>query len=150
MQITTVILIILVIWLGALTFFVYSFTIFFRKLTKDAKGESLKEVLASILEVQNNNRGKIDTLEKELLAVKEDGSYHVQKIGVVRFNPFEDTGGDHSFSLAILDGKDSGVVITGLHTRERTRIYMKMIKEGKSGYDLSEEEKKALVKAKKS
>jgi len=58
--------------------------------------------------------------------------------------------GDHSFSLALLDGKDTGVVITGLHTRERTRVYMKAIKAGKGEHELSEDEKKALAKALKS
>jgi hypothetical protein len=48
-----------------------------------------------------------------------------------------------------MDADDNGVVITGLHTRERTRLYLKSIKQGKSEYDLSKEEKESVEKAKK-
>ena len=71
----------------------------------------------------------------------------MQKYGFVRFNPFGDMGGDHSFCLALLNGKHTGFVLTGLHTRERTRVYVKHIKRGKSEYDLSKEERKALEQA---
>ena len=88
-------------------------------------------------------------VDKRLDFLEEDGKVHVQKIGLVRFNPFRELGGDHSFSLAILDGINSGVIITGLHTRDRTRIYMKEIKKGKASLELSSEEKKALAQAQK-
>ena len=58
-------------------------------------------------------------------------------------------GGDHSFSVALLNGKGTGIIITGLHTRERTRVYVKDIKQGKSEVELSQEEKKALRLAQK-
>jgi hypothetical protein len=64
---------------------------------------------------------------------------------MIRFNPFSELGGDHSFCLALLDDRDTGVVLTGLHTRERTRFYMKDITNGKSSLELSNEEKKALL-----
>jgi hypothetical protein len=56
-------------------------------------------------------------------------------------------GGDHSFSLALLDAHLTGFIITGLHTRERTRVYIKKIEEGKCKQDLSKEEREALKKA---
>jgi len=72
----------------------------------------------------------------------------------VRFNPFSQTGGNQSFSLALLDGNNNGLVISSLHSREGTRIYAKMVKEGegkgkgkKSSF--SNEEKEAILKAKK-
>jgi hypothetical protein len=68
-------------------------------------------------------------------------------VGLIRFNPFNEIGGDHSFSLAILDGGDNGIIITGLHTRDRTRIYAKQVNKGKSDLELSTEEQKALLKA---
>ena len=86
-------------------------------------------------------------INKRLASLELDGERHIQKVGLVRFNPFKELGGDHSFSLAILDGKDSGVVITGLHTRDRTRIYMKEVIMGESKHDLSSEEKKAVETA---
>lgn len=69
----------------------------------------------------------------------------IHKIGLVRFNPFGDIGGDQSFSVALLDGKDCGFVISSLHTKEGTRVYAKPIKEGVSEkYTLTEEEKQAI------
>lgn len=83
-------------------------------------------------------------------ADKVDSQYHLQKVGLVRFNPFAETGGDQSFCLALLDGEDSGLVISSLHSRETTRIYAKPVRKGKPvGYDFSAEEKQAVLKAKK-
>ena len=69
----------------------------------------------------------------------------VHKVGIVRFNPFKDIGGDQSFALALLDGKNSGIVVSSLHTREGTRIYSKPIVKGESEkYTLTDEEKEAI------
>lgn len=145
-----IILGIVAVWLLGLTIFVVLQTRFFNRLTKDAKGKGLKSVLERILKEQKKSGKDISALEKELATYKKEGKLHVQKVGLVRFNPFKELGGDHSFSLAILDGKDTGVIVTGLHTRERTRVYAKEVKNGKSQIELSKEEKQALDKALKS
>ncbi len=136
-------------WLGALTIGFFLFANFFRRLTKGAEGGDLKKVLEGILTRQAKNAQKVEELNRQVAILAEEGFGHVQKVGLVRFNPFKETGGDHSFSLALLDGRDTGIVITGLHTRERTRIYAKVIKNGKSEFQLSDEEVKALAKAQK-
>lgn len=72
----------------------------------------------------------------------------VHKVGIVRFNPFKDLGGDQSFSIAFLDGENSGLVISGLHTREGNRVYAKPVENGKAvKYPLTEEEKDAIQRA---
>jgi len=72
----------------------------------------------------------------------------VHRTGLIRFNPFKDIGGDQSFSLALLDGKNSGVTVSSLHTREGTRVYVKPILRGKAEkYTLTEEEKQAIQMA---
>lgn len=72
----------------------------------------------------------------------------LHKVGIVRFNPFKDIGGDQSFALALLDGKNSGLVVSSLHTREGTRIYSKPITRGDSRkYPLTDEEKEAIKSA---
>ena len=69
----------------------------------------------------------------------------IRKIGLIRFNPFNDIGGDQSFSVALLDEKDCGFIISSLHTKEGTRVYAKPIKDGESQkYPLTEEEKQAI------
>jgi hypothetical protein len=69
----------------------------------------------------------------------------IHKVGLIRFNPFKDVGGDQSFAIALLNGKNNGIVISSLYTREGTRIYSKSILLGKSDkHPLTEEEKKAI------
>ena len=138
------------IWLLALSFFLFRFVTFFNKLTKGLEVADLKKVLEKILVGGEINTNEIKTLGKRIDLIEENGKYHIQKVGLVRFNPFKELGGDHSFSLAILDFHDSGIVITSLHTRDRTRVYMKDIKKGKSESELSAEEKSALTSAEKS
>lgn len=71
----------------------------------------------------------------------------IQHVGVVRFNPFGDTGGQQSFVLALLDGAANGVVISSLHSRQQTRIFLKSISGGTSESNLSAEETEALRRA---
>jgi hypothetical protein len=72
----------------------------------------------------------------------------VHKVGVIRFNPFKDLGGDQSFSIALLDGQSSGVVISGLHTREGNRVYAKPVEKGKAvKHPLTDEENEAIKMA---
>jgi hypothetical protein len=73
----------------------------------------------------------------------------IQKLGIVRFNPFKEVGSDQSFSVAFLDDNDNGVVITSHYSREGNRVYGKPIKSGESGYSLSKEEIDAIGMAKK-
>ncbi|MCX6703860.1 MAG: DUF4446 family protein [Candidatus Woesebacteria bacterium] len=138
------------VWLLTLSFFLCRFLALFNKLTKGVEVTDLKKVLEKILARGEANTDEIKILGKRADIIEEDGKFHIQKIGLIRFNPFKELGGDHSFSMAILDSHDSGIIITSLHTRDRTRVYMKDVKKGKSGFELSSEEKKALTNAQRS
>ncbi len=107
---------------------------------------NLKEVLDQFTELKND----FNKLSKEFKSLKKDSLSNIQKIGIVRFNPFSEIGGDQSFSLALLDAEDSGVVVTSLYNREGNRVYGKPVKKGLSEHQLSLEEKKAIDKAKNS
>lgn len=123
------------IWLLIISVVLYKIWSLFKKLTKGVEDDLSKKGFAEV-------KKRLDFLEN-------DGKFHIQKIGLARFNPFKELGGDHSFSLAILDKEDSGVIITSLHTRDRTRVYMKDIKGSKSSTELSVDEKQALKNATK-
>jgi hypothetical protein len=116
---------------------------FFKKKKKEPG--NLKEVLSQFKELKEN----FEKILLELENLKQENKFNIQKIGLVRFNPFREVGGNQSFSLALLDANDSGVVITSLYTREESRGYGKPIKNGQSEYLLSEEEKKAIKIAQK-
>ncbi|NLX37140.1 MAG: DUF4446 family protein [Chloroflexi bacterium] len=74
----------------------------------------------------------------------------VQRLGMVRFNPFDDTGGDQSFALALADARGQGVVISSLHARGLTRIYAKPLSHWASPYQLTTEEQQAIERARNS
>ena len=105
--------------------------------------ENLKDVLKSLKGLEK----KIDDVFGEVEKLKQECAHSLQKTGIVRFNPFSDVGGDQSFSIALLDKQDSGVVITSLYTRDGNRVYAKPIQNGTSKYTLSKEEKEALSQA---
>lgn len=115
---------------------------FFKKRKKEP--ENLKEILAQFKDLEKN----FEELSQEIENLKKEGKFSIQKVGLVRFNPFSEVGSDQSFSVALLDGNDDGVVITSLYSREGNRVYGKPIENGKSEYPLSNEEKKAIEKAK--
>lgn len=92
---------------------------------------------------------KSDSALEEITRLAKQVDLASQKISIVRFNPFGDTGGDQSFSLAVLDTHNSGYVLTSIHGRENTRTYIKPIDMGVSKYTLSNEEKKAIDQASK-
>ena len=73
----------------------------------------------------------------------------VQGLGFVRFRAFQDTGGDQSFALALVDGEGTGVVISALYGRGATRIYAKPVQSWASHKALGEEEEKALTQARR-
>lgn len=112
---------------------------------KEREPKNIGEVLAQFKELKED----FEKISKELAVLKKDNKFNVQKVGLVRFNPFKEIGSNQSFSLALLDGKENGVVITSLYTREGNRVYGKPIESGKSLYLLSQEENEAIEKAQK-
>jgi hypothetical protein len=127
----------------------YSLRVRFDRALSTADGDSLESTLTRVFSGVTKVDKKLDQLtsaHRQLAAMTALAS---QKISVVRFNPFGDTGGDQSFALAVLDGHDSGYVITSIHGRGGTRVYVKPIDYGKSKYKLSSEEQQALNQATK-
>jgi len=90
---------------------------------------------------------KIDKFSQALENMEKESKLHIQKIGVVRYNPFSNVGGDQSFSIALLDKNNNGVVITSLYAQDNNRVYGKAIENSRSEHSLSEEETKAIAKA---
>lgn len=121
--------------------FLFMINIFNRK--KDSDPKNLEEVLGCLKRLKKDFK----SLQSELEDLKEHSQRSIQKIGIVRFNPFSEIGGDQSFSVALLDEKNNGMVITSLYNQEGSRIYTKPIKSGDSSYSLSQEEKEAISKA---
>ena len=136
------------VWLTVLSFLAWRTLKFSQSLFGDTKKEDLKEILQEHIGRVGSVQMRVNDLEKHIAQLDHRSQKHLAKVGVVRFNPFDDTGGDQSFAIALLDEEDNGLVISSLHGRQRTRVYAKMIRAGDSmDYDFSEEEKEAIRKA---
>ena len=98
---------------------------------------------------QKSLEENLDKVLKELSVLKAKQKEAITKIGLVRFNPFGEMGGDQSFSAAFLDSEDSGIVITSHYGKDMQRVYAKQVLNGKSEHSLSLEEEEAIKKAKK-
>lgn len=105
--------------------------------------EDLENYMYRVDRVEKQN-GEINSIIKGL---DKDLEKCIQKIGIVRYNAFKDVGSDLSFTLALLDENNDGVVLNGIYSREMSNIYAKPVENGKSSYTLSEEEQEAIKKA---
>jgi len=114
---------------------------FFKK--KQSEPRDLKEVL----DVLKRLEGNFEKVSKELADLKQANKKNLQKVGMIRFNPFRKSGGDQSFSIAVLDAANNGFVVTSLYSNASNQVYAKPIVNGASVYSLSQEEKEAIDKA---
>lgn len=148
-QIAVAIIIVVVsIWLIGLTYLLLKTRDHYAKLIKNQKEGNLEQILEKLLSNIKNNDESVQGLKKELENVKKDLPSFIQRVGLVRFNPYKEVGGDQSFSLAILDEAGNGVVISALHSRDATRMYAKPVRDNKqSKYPFSEEESDAVKTA---
>lgn len=87
---------------------------------------------------------KLEEMEPRVQFLEEISKISIQKVGFMRFNPFNDTGGDNSFVMVLLDRENNGVMITSLYMREGMRLYAKRVTGGKTAQQLSEEERGIL------
>ncbi len=135
---------ILFIWVIVLTVLYFTSVKHYKSL-KLSKGDSIEKTINMIFKGLEQlhtgiteNKSRIDAIDLEKIK-------HVQKVKLKRFNPFGDTGGDQSFSIAFLDGNNDGVVFSSLHGRSGTRIYAKPVSSGKQKeYELSGEETEVI------
>jgi len=133
------------VWLVTLSFFFARILSHYNRITKGVSNKSLKTVLEELLAETQINKKDIDYLKQYSLKLEKDGLLHIQKVGLLRFNPFKDTGGDQSFILSLVDNNNTGVIISALYSRSGTRWYAKKVHKGKGvEYELSEEEKRVL------
>lgn len=139
-------LIALAIWVGLLQRSASSVQRRLRRALPDGSG-TLDELLERTLDRVDQLTQRVDALNALHRELEEVTRRSVQKVGVVRFNPFADSGGDQSFAIALLDSNGTGVVISSLHGRTETRIFAKHVVAGRSRHQLSEEEHDAIRRA---
>lgn len=121
-----------------------------KRLKKFFIGKKAKDLEDTIINLENDivelKKAK-ETTEKELVEINAKLRKSIRGLETVRFNPFPDQGSNQSFVIGILNEDNDGVVLSSLYSRERMSVFAKPIKNGKSEYELTEEEKTALDKA---
>ncbi len=116
-------------------------------LTSAGDGSSLESALHATLDRVATLSSGVDALGSRTRALEAAQRTAIQRTGLVRYNPFDDTGGNQSFALALLDADGDGVVVSSLHARQNTRVYAKAVAGGHAEAALSDEEAEALHEA---
>ena len=118
-----------------------------RGITRGTEGRSLEAILDAHLEKVFAMARELDEVAARTAVLEGAQRRAFQRAGLVRYNPFEETGGNQSFALALLDANGDGWVLSSLHARSGTRVYAKTIKAGRAEAGLSAEETEALRQA---
>ncbi|MGH2489078.1 MAG: DUF4446 family protein, partial [Candidatus Limnocylindria bacterium] len=117
----------------------------YRSILHESTGSSLGKALDAQAGRVEAMRQRLSELDGRYAQLETRSRGSLQHVGLVRFNPFQDTGSDQSFAIALLDDERSGIVVSSLHGRDGTRIFAKSIQAGQATHPLSDEEQKALA-----
>jgi hypothetical protein len=116
----------------------------YRELVRGTDGSTLHDRLVGSAEQAVKASERMGRIEAMQAVVEGRTQRSLQHIGLVRFNPFDDTGSDQSFVIAMLDDARDGIVISSLHGRSNTRVFAKPVTNGESAHNLSDEETQAI------
>lgn len=151
MELLVIVLAIIICFLALISFFLFFYYLKMNRaidaLLEKGKIKDLREVLFSQIEKTKDMEASIGQALERIKSLEDISKVAFQKIGVVRFNPFNEMGGNQSFVIALLDKENSGFVISSLFIKEGNRMYAKSVVKGKSDYTLSAEEKEAIARA---
>lgn len=119
----------------------------YRVLLANGSPQDLETLLLGQATTLEQVTAHVERIDRQVAADEQQARRHIQKVGMLRYNAFPDTGSDQSFSVALLDADGNGLVLTSLYGRTETRTYAKPVQGGKSTYPLSSEELGALAQA---
>ncbi len=150
LNLQTYLLAAVLIWAGCISVYLIKVIGHYKKLVKGSNNLNLEKILEGIIKKLELEEKNIRELSQNLSFLENRSKEHYQKVCLLRFNPFEDAGGDQSFVIAMLDGSDNGFVISSLHSRSGTRVYAKAVSAGRAtAHSFTKEEREAVDKAQK-
>lgn len=151
MQLIVILLILIIITLAGLSLALLFYYLRINKAVnlflEKGKVKDAREVLFSQIKKTKEMESELKKALNRIKLLENSAKVSFQKIGVVRFNPFENMGGNQSFAIALLDSQNNGFVISSLFIKEGSRIYAKPVASGKSEHVLSAEEQEAIIRA---
>lgn len=120
----------------------------FRKRWNDAlrgvNGKQLEEILYECLRRVSQTEETVREHRQRIESLQDQADGCLQRVGVVKFDAFDDIGGQQSFVVALLNEKGDGVAVSGLHSRQEMRVYAKTISSDRKDEFLSAEEAQAI------
>lgn len=119
----------------------------YRKLTRGVNNKNLENIIIDYMDKVDEAKKSSDEVRELFTGIDDRIDGCIQKVAILRYKAFEDVGSDLSYSIALLDKKDDGVVVTGIFGRNESTTYAKPIEKGISRYELSDEEKEVLADA---
>lgn len=119
----------------------------YRKMMQGMEGVNIERLLMEHIEEVRQAVTKVEQLSSSCEKLTRTSKECIQKVGIVRFNAFDDTGSDLSYAVALLDGNNNGVIFSSIFGRNESRSYAKPVIAGQSSYFLTDEEKQALAQA---
>lgn len=119
----------------------------YQHLMTGTSGGNLEAMLNDHVAKVRETEARVDAVDRLARRLEKAAYFSLQHMGMVRFNPFHDTGGDQSFAIALVDGHGNGLVLSSLHGRDATRVYAKPLQKWESTYSLTDEEKQAIALA---
>lgn len=118
-----------------------------KKIFRGTKARNLEEMIVLVGKKINDFEEKQSVIDKHLLTIDSKLNKSIRNIETIRFNPFVDAGGNQSFAIAFMNDEKNGVIMSSLYARDRMSIFAKPIINGKSEFELTEEERDVLNKA---
>jgi len=119
----------------------------YNRVISDSEDGTLQDALNRYVDRLDETTSQVEELEQLCHATETSVHRAIQRIGIVRFNPFADTGSDQSFAVALLDLNGTGIIFSSLFSRASTRIFAKPVVDGKSTHFLTDEEREAIDQA---
>ena len=113
-------------------------------LTRGVDGANLEEILVRHLETVQRTVSRIDALEQAVAVLQAQVPGCIQRAHLIRYDAFEDVGGEQSFSLALTNQRGDGIVLTSVYSRMDVRVYAKSVQNGRASHARSQEEERLL------
>jgi Protein of unknown function (DUF4446) len=110
----------------------------------DGGDSDITSILMARINRLEDASSRLGTLAQLCQQLEREVNSGIRRVGLVRFSPFDDTAGDQSFALALLDADSTGVIVSSLHARTCTRVYAKSVTRGEPSHELTVEEEDAL------
>ena len=116
----------------------------YKHFMRGATNISIEQMIKEYMQSIDNTVNKVDIISNDLLNLKDQTDRCIQKCNIIRYNAFSNTGSDLSYSIALLDNYNTGVILSSIYGREESVTYAKPVDNGNSRYPLSVEEEMVL------